>query len=471
VYGEHPPYPKTYSIIVTVADDDSGEDSETRTVEVVEAEVVGRHIFYNNSYADGGDPEANANDDNAVAPSPSDLGDAGSHDGSDNQLTLTDSTQSWAPSALLGGATVLVNLTDGSQGLVTANTATTVTATLSGGAENDWDAGDVYMLAGPNGTYSAGLGKTALLPGQAATFANYTSYSRGINGIMVDVNGLPDTPLLSDFEFRVGNDNNPSAWPTGPDPQSITVRPGAGVNGSDRVTIIWADDDWTTPTVEPGAIAKQWLQVTVKVSDRTGLAEPDVFYWGNAIGESGLGNTSTFGFVTVTDELAARNNPHNFLNRAGVEDFVDYNRDSFVTVTDELIARNSGTNFLNALRLITVPANGSGGSASANATVGLGASVDSGSSAKPVLGRRPTLSPDAPVHVRSRPEAVLAAHDAFFDEGSPLRSGSDRDGSTEVDLAWLRFASLTSASTEDSEKDEPTVDEAFAIGYLDGWWW
>jgi len=29
--------------------------------------------------------------------------------------------------------------------------------------------------------------KQALLPGQTATFANYTSYSKGINGVMVDV--------------------------------------------------------------------------------------------------------------------------------------------------------------------------------------------------------------------------------------------------------------------------------------------
>src|SRR5205085_4800466 len=36
--------------------------------------------------------------------------------------------------------------------------------------------------------------KTALLPGQAATFANYTSYTKGINGVMVDLPNLPATP-------------------------------------------------------------------------------------------------------------------------------------------------------------------------------------------------------------------------------------------------------------------------------------
>jgi hypothetical protein len=34
--------------------------------------------------------------------------------------------------------------------------------------------------------------KVALPPGQTGTFANYTSYPRGINGIMVDIQGLAD---------------------------------------------------------------------------------------------------------------------------------------------------------------------------------------------------------------------------------------------------------------------------------------
>ena len=33
--------------------------------------------------------------------------------------------------------------------------------------------------------------KVALLPGQTAKFANYTSYSRGLNGLIIDVAGLP----------------------------------------------------------------------------------------------------------------------------------------------------------------------------------------------------------------------------------------------------------------------------------------
>ncbi|MCK4624589.1 MAG: hypothetical protein KAV00_04705, partial [Phycisphaerae bacterium] len=93
--------------------------------------------------------------------------------------------------------------------------------------------------------------KTPLLPGQTATFANYTSYSRGINGIMVDIAGLPGTPTTADFTFKVGNDNNPAAWANAPALSGVTVRNDAGVNGSDRITIIWPDN----------TIQKQWLQV------------------------------------------------------------------------------------------------------------------------------------------------------------------------------------------------------------------
>ena len=57
-----------------------------------------------------------------------------------------------------------------------------------------------------------------------------------------------------------------------------------------------------------------------------------------------------------TDFAGSRDNPHNFLNRAAVDDEYDYNRDSFVDGTDLAIARDNTTNFLTALRLISVPA-------------------------------------------------------------------------------------------------------------------
>ena len=70
----------------------------------------------------------------------------GTHDGADNAATLTDSSASWVPDQYIGEH--INNVTDGSQGVVTSNTATTITATLSGGTDNDWDIGDEYEIRG-----------------------------------------------------------------------------------------------------------------------------------------------------------------------------------------------------------------------------------------------------------------------------------------------------------------------------------
>lgn len=203
---------------------------------------------------------------------------------------------------------------------------------------------DQAIAPSPTTASSGILGKAALLPGQTATFANYTSYSRGINGIMVDILDLAEPTHITsdDFAFRVGNDDTPSGWNRAPDPAAVAVREGDGRSGSDRVTIVWEDN----------AIGQTWLQVMVKATANTGLSEPDVHYWGNAIGDTGDQSSQTY--VNSTDQLNARFHSHQFLNPAPIDDFVDFDRDSRVNATDELIARFHGTNFLSALELITV---------------------------------------------------------------------------------------------------------------------
>src|SRR5262249_52202876 len=85
------------------------------------------------------------------------------------------------------------------------------------------------------------LDKQAYLPGAGtAGFQNITSYTRGINGLVIDVVGSHPRISLDDFTFRVGNNNAPGTWSTAPSPTGITVRPGAGVGGSDRVELTWA---------------------------------------------------------------------------------------------------------------------------------------------------------------------------------------------------------------------------------------
>ena len=71
----------------------------------------------------------------------------GSHDGAGDASVLTDSGESWTTDEWVGYT--IYNTTDGSQGLITANTATTITATLYGGTENDWDVSDAYLIGRP----------------------------------------------------------------------------------------------------------------------------------------------------------------------------------------------------------------------------------------------------------------------------------------------------------------------------------
>jgi len=183
--------------------------------------------------------------------------------------------------------------------------------------------------------------KQALLPGNSASFTNYTSFDKGINGIMVDIDSLAgSTPGPTDFQFRVGNDDTPGDWAAATAP-TVTVHPGQGTDGSDRVKMIWSDS----------TILNQWLQVTVLATPNTNLAVDDVFYFGNAVAESG--NSAGDARVNAVDLLSARNNPRNSLNPAAIDFNCDFNRDKRVNATDMLLARSNQTHLLNTLQLIS----------------------------------------------------------------------------------------------------------------------
>ncbi len=198
--------------------------------------------------------------------------------------------------------------------------------------------------------------KFALLPGQTAGFVNYTSYDQGLNGIMIDVEDLAGTPTVQDFAFRIGgtgpNDEDPEAWPSIPlDPvaagydaarvPALSVRRAAGVGGSDRLTLVWAN----------GAIRGIWLRITLKATAATGLPGDDVFYFGNAPGE-GNSPVPPFAVVNAADAADAVAHAH---DPAAIDDPYDYNRDGRVDTADGAIAGAFATTPLNALKLIAVP--------------------------------------------------------------------------------------------------------------------
>jgi hypothetical protein len=180
--------------------------------------------------------------------------------------------------------------------------------------------------------------KLAYLPGSGlSTTASVSSYARGINGIMIDIAGLDGELTLDDFSFRVGTSNAPETWSLAPDPLEIVVRRGAGVDGSDRVTITWA----------AGAIKNTWLQVVLKGNDaaggfntRSGLAESDVFFFGSRVGDTFAWATALGTVTNIQDELTARFAPG---TQQPITSAVDFNRDGLVNINDQLIARmNAG---------------------------------------------------------------------------------------------------------------------------------
>ena len=72
----------------------------------------------------------------------------GTHNGGADTDRLFDSTAAFVTDRVAVGDT-LKNVTDGSSCTITAVLATTITCTLSGGTDNDWDVGDAYEIADP----------------------------------------------------------------------------------------------------------------------------------------------------------------------------------------------------------------------------------------------------------------------------------------------------------------------------------
>ncbi len=189
---------------------------------------------------------------------------SGSHTGSGDATALNDATKSWTTDAWVGYW--VVNLTDGSRGRIAGNTADTITAVLGGGDENDWDVGDAYKIV---------RAKSPLVAGEAATFDNYTSYSLGINGVMIDIAGLPARGIAHHgrFSFRVGNSDTPESWQTLAEasiamPAIAQREISMDQPGVSRVSLVWPD----APSRSNGSGA------TVLATPNTGLTAADDFF-------------------------------------------------------------------------------------------------------------------------------------------------------------------------------------------------
>lgn len=178
--------------------------------------------------------------------------------------------------------------------------------------------------------------KSALLPGQTPTFANVTSYAKGLNGVMIDVAGLPASAILTadDFIFRATHNLSSVNFIAGPVPASVELRRGQGVNGSDRIVLVWTDA--TAGATSPArAVMNGWLEVTLRPGANTGLATSEVFRFGNLIGETGDHPVTLA--VTAADLVRVRN----ALGKvASVASACDFDRNGVVNALDLVVVRN-----------------------------------------------------------------------------------------------------------------------------------
>ena len=149
--------------------------------------------------------------------------------------------------------------------------------------------------------------KRALLPGETPGFANITSYTGGITGVMVDVDDPPGTLTADDFDVAMKSASGD--WAPAPAPTSVTTRRNAGDGAADRVTLAWPE----------GVVRDAWLRVTVKPTGRTGLSAPDVFYFGNLVGKTGEGRRDLA--VNAVDLAAVRRRLNTASTVAGGLDF------------------------------------------------------------------------------------------------------------------------------------------------------
>jgi hypothetical protein len=227
---------------------------------------------------------------------------------------------------------------------------------------------------------------------------------------MADILGVPDPSQLTaaDFQFRVGRTNDPSTWAVAPTP-AISVRPGAGAGGSDRFTFTWPDH----------AIRQQWLEVKVKSGPNTLLAEDDLFYFGNAIGETG--NDPRSALVTSVDVIGARDNQRGPFNQASITDVYDFNRDRMVSSIDVIMARDNQVGPITAVPLIRPPARQDDSAAAPGSAVG---NVPAGGMALTLRVDRDVSQQAAGPAREQPPEPELGATDADRNSGDQPLSES-----------------------------------------------
>ena len=96
-----------------------------------------------------------------------------------------------------------------------------------------------------------------------------------------------------------------------------------------------------------GALRNTWVEVTVKANADSGLAAPDVFYFGNLVGETG--DAATPLRVSALDLAGTKGH---FTSDAPITSRYDFNRDGAVNALDLAAVR---ANYGRSLVAIVAP--------------------------------------------------------------------------------------------------------------------
>jgi hypothetical protein len=251
-----------------------------------------------------------------------------------------------------------------------------------------------------------------------ASFANISSFSKGITGVMIDVAAGPGTHnlisktsgdlsfVVAPSTFSAGSYNQLSTWTAAPAPTSVVVRMGAGVGGSDRIEITWAASV---------AVKNNWLGVRLKAGADSGLTNDDVFYFGSVVGDSGAGDPtgqakteSTDGSLAVSSILAAT---------TPIYEALDYDKNGAVDAADVSTASGNNGTLIRYLGAVT----GTFAPAGAPAALVVGPPTGGTNAASAVVsaltapsgGLRATTPPASNV-VTAPQTAVRAAAVSFF---------------------------------------------------------
>jgi len=147
-----------------------------------------------------------------------------------------------------------------------------------------------------------------------------------------------------------------------------------------------------------------------------------VFYFGNAIGETG--NATAEALVNASDVVGTRDHPRGPLNRAGLDDAYDFNRDRLVNAVDVILARDNQTSPFTMLMRIsppTLPTDIEVAGLALNAA-DVQTMAASGTSSQVVAAAEPVL--DAAVAPMPEPSLLAVAADG---RRTPLRDAAHRE--------------------------------------------